>query len=91
MAALDPKSTEIGAGPAAAEDQPTKTEQRPHAVEMAVRFVAGQVGGAVRILVEHHRRDDGYCTGCTTTPTRWPCTVAAIARASLDPSNEPCT
>ena len=55
-----------------------------HAVEVAALFVAAQVGGAARILTLHHRREDGYCAGCVATPTRWPCTVAGIARASLD-------
>lgn len=56
---------------------------RPHAVEIAVQFVAAQTGGAARILTEHHRRKNGYCGGCVAIPTRWPCTAASIARAAL--------
>ena len=84
MPAPDPRSTDIGAPAAVAEGRSTNAARRPHAVEMAARFVAAQVGGPARILALHHRRDDGYCAGCATTPTRWPCTAAAIARASLD-------
>ena len=65
-------------------DRPVATHGQAHAVEVAASFVAAQTGGAARILTLHHRREDGYCAGCRTTPTRWPCTVAAIARASLD-------
>lgn len=65
-------------------DRPPSSGERLHPVDMAVRFVAAQVGGSARILTLHHRRDDGYCAGCTTMLTRWPCTAAAIAKASLD-------
>jgi hypothetical protein len=58
------------------------------AVDAAIRFVAGQPGGARRILLEHHRRDDGMCAGCLTVPVPWPCVVGVIATKalSLEPS-----
>jgi len=58
----------------------------PHqsAFATAVRFVAAQTGGPARILTVHHRRTNGSCAGCTTTPTRWPCTAANIAIAALN-------
>ena len=65
-------------------DPSNTAHEQVHAVDVATLFVAGQVGGAARILTLHHRREDGYCAGCVATLTRWPCTVAAIARASLD-------
>ena len=52
-------------------------------VEAAVRFVAGQPGGARRILLEHHRRADGTCAGCLTVPVAWPCVVGVIATKAL--------
>lgn len=58
------------------------------AVDAAIRFVAGQPGGARRILLEHHRRADGTCAGCLTVPVSWPCVVGVIATKalSLEPS-----
>jgi hypothetical protein len=53
------------------------------AVEAAIRFVAGQPGGARRILLDHHRRDDGMCAGCLTVPVSWPCVVGVIATKAL--------
>ena len=53
------------------------------AVEAAIRFVAGQPGGARRILLNHHRRDDGMCAGCLTVPVSWPCVVGVIATKAL--------
>jgi hypothetical protein len=53
------------------------------AVEAAIRFVAGQPGGARRILIDHHRRDDGMCAGCLTVPVSWPCVVGVIATKAL--------
>jgi hypothetical protein len=53
------------------------------AVEAAIRFVAGQPGGARRILLDHHRRDDGMCAGCLTVPVAWPCVVGVIATKAL--------
>jgi len=55
----------------------------PSAVEAAIRFVAGQPGGARRILLEHHRRADGMCAGCLTVPVAWPCVVGVIATKAL--------
>ncbi len=57
-------------------------EVQPHAVDMAVDFVSRQPGGATRILSAHHVADDGYCAGCFTIPTRWPCSTAGIALAA---------
>lgn len=57
-----------------------------HAVDVAVLFVAAQAGGCGRILAVHHQREDGYCGGCATVPTRWPCTAASIARTALKSS-----
>lgn len=54
-----------------------------NAVEAAIRFVAEQPGGARRILLEHHRRDDGQCAGCLTVPVSWPCVVGVIATKAL--------
>jgi hypothetical protein len=68
----------------AATDRSVSAQRHVHAVEVAALFVAAQVGGAARILSLHQRREDGYCAGCATTPTRWPCKVAGIASASLD-------
>jgi len=48
-------------------------------IEVAVRFVASQPGGAGRILTIHYRRPNGICAGCSTTPVRWPCAAARIA------------
>jgi hypothetical protein len=53
------------------------------AVEAAIRFVAGQPGGARRILLQHHRRADGMCAGCLTVPVSWPCVVGVIATKAL--------
>jgi hypothetical protein len=53
------------------------------AVEAAIRFVAGQPGGARRILLDHHRRGDGMCAGCLTVPVAWPCVVGVIATKAL--------
>ena len=53
------------------------------AVEAAIRFVAGQPGGARRILLQHHRRADGMCAGCLTVPVAWPCVVGVIATKAL--------
>jgi hypothetical protein len=53
------------------------------AVDAAIRFVAGQPGGARRILLEHHRREDGMCAGCLTVPVPWPCVVGVIATKAL--------
>ena len=53
------------------------------AVEAAIRFVAEQPGGARRILLEHHRRDDNMCGGCLTVPVSWPCVVGVIATKAL--------
>ena len=53
------------------------------AVEAAVRFVAMQPGGARKILLEHHRREDGCCAGCLTYPVTWPCVVGVIATKAL--------
>jgi hypothetical protein len=53
------------------------------AVEAAIRFVAGQQGGARRILLQHHRRADGMCAGCLTVPVSWPCVVGVIATKAL--------
>jgi len=53
------------------------------AVEAAIRFVAGQPGGARRILLQHHRRVDGMCAGCLTVPVAWPCVVGVIATKAL--------
>ena len=53
------------------------------AVEAAIRFVAGQPGGARRILLQHHRRADGMCAGCLTVPVAWPCVVGVIAPKAL--------
>ena len=52
-------------------------------VEAAIWFVAGQPGGARRILLQHHRRDDGQCAGCLTVPVSWPCVVGVIATKAL--------
>ena len=61
-----------------------ESEDRPaHAVDAAVRFVAGQVGGPARVLAIHHRRERGLCGGCVVRPTRWPCSAAVIAMAAL--------
>jgi hypothetical protein len=54
-----------------------------NAVEAAIVFVAEQPGGARRILLEHHRRDDGMCAGCLTVPVPWPCVVGVIATKAL--------
>lgn len=48
----------------------------------AVAFMAAQPGGPERILAVHRRRPDGYCSGCVHTLSRWPCTVARIARSA---------
>jgi len=64
------------------EDGPGRVEG-PSAVDAAVRFVAMQPGGARRILLEHHRRDDGFCAGCLTSPVNWPCVVGVIATKAL--------
>lgn len=53
------------------------------AVDAAIRFVALQPGGARRILLEHHRREDGMCAGCLTVPVAWPCVVGVIATKAL--------
>jgi hypothetical protein len=52
-------------------------------VEAAVRFVALQPGGARKILLEHHRRENGTCAGCLTSPVEWPCVVGVIATKAL--------
>ena len=57
--------------------------QTGNAVEAAIRFVAEQPGGARRILLEHHRRDDAMCAGCLTVPVPWPCVVGVIATKAL--------
>jgi hypothetical protein len=56
-------------------------------IEAAIRFVAMQPGGARRILIEHHRRENGTCAGCCATPTPWPCMAGLIATkaSQLDP------
>jgi hypothetical protein len=48
--------------------------------DAAVDFVADQPGGPERTLALHHRLADGYCAGCLSRPTPWPCTAAAIAQ-----------
>lgn len=53
------------------------------AVDAAVRFVAGQVGGPARVLAVHHRRKGDLCGGCVVRPTPWPCGAAYIAMAAL--------
>jgi hypothetical protein len=69
------------------DDGPERTDGW-EVVEAAVRFVALQPGGARKILLEHHRRADGYCAGCLTSPVHWPCVVGVIATKALhlDPS-----
>ena len=69
------------------DDGPERTDGW-EVVEAAVRFVALQPGGARKILVEHHRRGDGCCAGCLTSPVTWPCVVGVIATKALhlDPS-----
>jgi hypothetical protein len=48
-------------------------------IEAAIRFVAAQPEGAQRILGLHRRGNNGICTGCATTPVRWPCAAGKIA------------
>lgn len=63
-------------------DDPTGDTQIT-AVEMAIRFVAAQPGGAGKILSAHCRRPNGLCAGCAATPTRWPCPVGRIATDAI--------
>ncbi|MGH3569538.1 MAG: hypothetical protein ACRDRH_26690 [Pseudonocardia sp.] len=47
-------------------------------------FVANQPGGAERLLAIHGCLNDGYCRGCVSSNTSWPCSTATIALAVLD-------
>jgi hypothetical protein len=67
----------------AIEEPEVATVGGPTAVDAAIRFVAGQPGGARRILLHHHRRADGMCAGCLTVPVTWPCVVGVIATKAL--------
>jgi hypothetical protein len=53
----------------------------------AVAFMASQPGGAERTLAAHRRRPDGYCSGCVSTLSKWPCTVAHIALTAAEQRN----
>jgi hypothetical protein len=55
-------------------------EARRTCIAAAVAFVAAQPDGSRRALARHRRLPNGACAGCLTTPTRWPCTIATIAR-----------
>lgn len=72
---------------AAARETAVSDENRLHPAVAAARFVAAQANGANRLLDAHFRRDDGYCGGCAAVLTRWPCSTASIARASLAESS----
>lgn len=54
----------------------------PSCIDVAAEFLAAQPGAVERTMARHARRDDGYCSGCVHTLTRWPCGVAAIARSA---------
>ena len=48
-------------------------------IDAAARLMATNPGADKRVLAMHRRRSDGYCTGCWTRPTKWPCGVASVA------------
>jgi hypothetical protein len=55
--------------------------------DAATHFIAGQPGGAKRLLDEHSPNDQGLCRGCrrpgTGTPhVPWPCPIAQVAQAA---------
>lgn len=54
------------------------------ALEAAVEFVAWQIAGPERILTRHYPSPRGTCAGCTTTPVRYPCSVARIAELAQE-------
>ena len=57
----------------------------PHAPNPLVEFLRGE-GRAERLLAEHHDDGRGRCavcsTGAQTGRVRWPCSIAAAARAA---------
>lgn len=53
-------------------------------IEEAARFVGGQTGGVDRLLTAHRCRSDGSCGGCGHRPTRWPCSLVAIAERARE-------
>lgn len=69
--------------------KPPPRQNRLDVIQTAVWFVATQAGGPARILAAHRRLPDGICAGCVTTPTRWPCTAAAIAVTAQHGSDSP--
>jgi hypothetical protein len=54
-------------------------DQNETEIDVAIRFMAQQPGGAERVLAIHRRLPDGRCRGCLTTVTMWPCPVARFA------------
>jgi hypothetical protein len=54
-------------------------DQNETEIDVAIRFMAKQPGGAERVLAIHRRLPDGRCRGCLTTVTMWPCPVARFA------------
>lgn len=53
-------------------------------IDIAVQFVAMQVGGWERTLARHQPLPCGLCGGCSSRPVRWPCSVAVIARKARE-------
>jgi hypothetical protein len=51
-------------------------------IDAAARFLSAQPGAVERALITHRPRPDGRCRLCRPL-TRWPCTMASIARAAV--------
>jgi hypothetical protein len=57
----------------------TSSSDAETVIDVAVWFVATQVGGWERTLARHQPLPSGLCGGCSSRPVRWPCSVASIA------------
>jgi len=53
-------------------------------IDDAARYLASQPDAVHRALGRHQADATGRCTGCGSSPGRWPCATAASARRALD-------
>jgi hypothetical protein len=70
--------------PAVADPAPPPDGPHRPPVTAAIAFIAAQPFGPDRLLAIHAPLSDGSCRACQARPTRWPCTVAALAHVAKE-------